>query len=123
MVLLELVPFLLPTSASASPGWIERYSQCPPCITRRNYVNCLGICNVRVINGTAKRDEVVDIFKEGKFELLALMEMKLKGKGEVSWCGIIGIIAGVQEMGRAREGVAILLNDVVDFGCVSSRIL
>ena len=33
-----------------------------------------------------------------------------------------GIIAGVQEMERAREGVATLLNDVwhsavVDFGC------
>ena len=50
----------------------------------------------------------MDIFKEGKFELLALMEMKLKGKGEVSWCGINGIIAGVQEMERATEGVAIL---------------
>ena len=39
-----------------------------------------------------------------------------------------GIITGVQEMERAREGVTLLLNDVwhsavVDFGCVSSRIL
>ena len=63
-----------------------------------------------------------------KFELLSLMETKLKGNGEVSWCGVIGIIAGVQEMEGAREGVAILLNNVwhsavVDFGCVSSRIL
>ena len=31
-----------------------------------------------------KREVVVDIFKEGKFELLALTETKLKGKGEVS---------------------------------------
>ena len=43
-------------------------------------------------------------------------------------CRVNGIIAGVKEMERAREGVAILLNDVwysavVDFGCVSSRIL
>ena len=43
--------------------------------------------------------------------------------------GVNGIIAGVQEMKRAREGVAVLmLNDVwhsaaIDFGCVSSRIL
>ena len=70
---------------------------------------------------TTKREEVVDIFKEGKFELLALTETKLKRKGEVSWCGVNGIIAGVQEMERAREGLAILLNDVwhsavVDFG-------
>ena len=71
---------------------------------------------------------MVDVFREGKFEWLALTETKLKGKGEVSWCGVNGIIAGVQEMERAREGVVILLNDVwhsavVDFGCVSSRIL
>ena len=38
------------------------------------------------------------------------------------------IIAGVQEMERARERVVILLNDVwlsavIDFGCFSSRIL
>ena len=60
--------------------------------------------------------------------MLALMEMKLKGKEEVSWCGVNGIIASVQEMERTRERVAILLNNVwhsavVDFGCVSSRIL
>ena len=52
----------------------------------------------------------------------------MKGNGEVSWCGANGIIAGVQEMERAREGMTILLNNlwhsaVIDFGCVSSRIL
>ena len=47
-----------------------------------------------------KREEVVDVFKEGKFELLDLTETKLKRKGEVSWCGVNGIIAGVQEMGK-----------------------
>ena len=51
-------------------------------------------------------------------------KVKLKGNGEVSGCGVNGIIAGVQEMERPREGVAILLNDVwhigvIDFGCVS----
>ena len=56
------------------------------------------------------------------------METKLKGNGEVSWCGVNGIIGGVQEMERAREGVAILLNDVcytavIDFVCISSRTL
>ena len=40
---------------------------------------------------------MMDIFREGKFELLALTETKLKRKGEVSWCGVHGIIAGVQE--------------------------
>ena len=66
----------------------------------------------------------MDVFREGKFELLALMETKLEGNGEVSWCGVNGISASVQEMERAREGVPILLNDVwhsavVDFGCVT----
>ena len=60
--------------------------------------------------------------------MLALMETKLKGNGEVSWYGINGIIAGVREMERAREGVAVLLNKVwrsvvIDFECISSRIL
>ena len=54
----------------------------------------------------------MDVSKEGNFELLPLMETKLKGKGEVSWCGVNSIIAGVHEMERAREGIAILLNDV-----------
>ena len=52
----------------------------------------------------------------------------MKGNGEVSWCGINSIIAGIQEMERAGEGVAVPLNDVwhsvvIDFGYVSSRIL
>ena len=43
------------------------------------------------------------------------------------WYGVSGIIASVKEIERAREGVAILLNDVwhnavVDFGFIS-RIL
>ena len=57
-----------------------------------------------------------------------MTKAKLKGKGEVSWSRVNVIIAGVQEMVRAREGVAILLNDAwhsawVDFGCVGFRIL
>ena len=56
------------------------------------------------------------------------MKTKLIGNGEVSWCEVNCNIASVQEMERGREGVPILLNDVwhsqvVDFGCVSSRIL
>ena len=60
------------------------------------------------------------------FSCLPYPETKLKGNGKVSWCGVNCIIAGVQEMERARECVAILLNDVwhsavIDFGCVRSR--
>ena len=55
---------------------------------------------------------MVDIFKKGKFELLALAETKLKGEGEVSWYRVNGKTSGVQGVERPREGVAILLNDV-----------
>ena len=34
--------------------------------------------------------------------MLALTETKLKGNGEVLWCGVNGIIGDVQEMERAR---------------------
>ena len=30
----------------------------------------------------------MDVFKDGKFELLALTETKLNGNEEVSWCGV-----------------------------------
>ena len=66
---------------------------------------------MRGVNDTTRWEEVIDIKKE-KFELLALTETKLKGKGEVSWSRVNVIFAAVQEMERAREGVAILLNDV-----------
>ena len=64
----------------------------------------------------------MDVFREGKFKT------KLKWNGEVSWSGLNGIIIGVQEMERSREGLAILLNDVwhsagIGCGCVSSRVL
>ena len=71
---------------------------------------------------------MVDVFKRGKFEFLALTETKLKGTGEVSWSGANVIFDSVKEMERAREGVAVLLNDiwhsaVVKSGCVIFRIL
>ena len=36
----------------------------------------------------------------------------MEGNGKVSWCRVNGIIADVQEIGRAREGIAVLLNAV-----------
>ena len=65
----------------------------------------------------------MDVFRKGKFELLALTEIKLKGNREASWCGVNGIIADVQEIKRALEDVAVLLNgvwhrDVIGFGCI-----
>ena len=71
---------------------------------------------------------MVNVFRKGRFEFLALTLSKLKGNGEVSWFGVNGTTTDIQEMERAREGVAIQLNDVwhnavIDFGCVSSKIL
>ena len=59
--------------------------------------------------------------------MLALTETKLNRNGEVSWCGVNGIIEGVQEIERGREGAVVLMNDecnsvVNGFGQVSSRI-
>ena len=68
--------------------------------------------DVREINETVKRVEVVIVFRKGKFVLPALNETKLKGNGEISWYGVNVIIEGVQEMERAREAVAILVNKV-----------
>ena len=60
-------------------------------------------------NRVAKREEVVDVFRKGKLEFLALTETKLKRNGKVSRCGVNGSIVGVQELERAREGVAVLV--------------
>ena len=43
----------------------------------------MGTWNIRGINGTAKREEVVGVFRTGKLELLDLMETKLKGNREI----------------------------------------
>ena len=75
-------------------------------------MNHLGAWNVRGINGTAKREEVVDVLRKGKFELLALTGVKLKWNEEVSWCEVNGIMARIQEMERTRVGEAVLLKDV-----------
>ena len=49
-------------------------------------------------------------------------ELKENREVPVSWCGVNGISAGVQEIERTGEGMAILLNKVwhsavLDFGC------
>ena len=55
---------------------------------------------------------MVDAFRKGKFELLALTVTKLKGNGKVSWCGVNSINSSAQEMERTGEGVTILLKDL-----------
>ena len=51
-----------------------------------------------MINGIAKkeREKVRDVFRKGKFELLALTEPNMKGNGEILWCVVNGIITAVQ---------------------------
>ena len=56
------------------------------------------------INDLTKREQVVDIYKKGKFNLLALTETKLKWEREVSWVEVNGIISGVQEVKQLGKG-------------------
>ena len=104
--------FPLRKSTSASLGRSGRGRRLLPCITRRNCGNRLGTWNIRGINGIAKREEVVDVFREKKFVMLALTKTELKGKREVSWCGVNAIIAGAQEMERDREAMATMCGTV-----------
>ena len=83
---------------------MERQLSPTPALYNSSKLNHVGTWNVKRITVTVKRDEAVDVFREGKFELLALMETKLKGNGEVSGCGVSGIIAGVQEIEELWKG-------------------
>ena len=65
-------------STSLSFGQERRHDRLSPCIILQNCVNWLGTWKVRGINGAVKKEEVVDVFRTGKFKLLALMEKKLK---------------------------------------------
>ena len=91
-------------------------------------MNRLGTWNVGGMNKEDKRSQVMDVFRRGRFDLLALTETKLKGNGEDEWCGVKCVYAGVEKNERAREGVAVLMSELwhkslVNFVCVSSRIL
>ena len=75
----------------------------------------------------SKRCEIGDMFGKRKMSVLALCETKIKGKGEVAFGEVMGRVSGV-ERGRAREGVALLVNEwlvnkVVEWKEVSSRIM
>ena len=53
----------------------------------------------------AKKGEIGKIFLRQRFDVCALSETKLKGKGEVMFGEVVGRVSGVAA-GRAREGVA-----------------
>ena len=70
----------------------------------------------------------MDVFRKGKFELLALTEAKLKGNGEASGYEVNSIIPSVQERERIWKSGAVLLNNIwhsvdIDFGYVTPRML
>ena len=99
-----------------------------PRISRQNCSSRVGTWNAGGLNGDGKRREVINVFKNGKFELLVLTETKVKGSGEDEWCGVKCVYAGVERNVRAKKGVTILMNDawhksMVKFECVSSRVL
>ena len=50
------------------------------------------------------------MFLTRRFDVCALSETKLKGRGEVMFEEVVGRVSGVAE-GRAREGVALLLRE------------
>ena len=67
------------------------------------------------------------MFLRQGFDVCALSETKVKGKGEVMFGEVVGRVSGVAG-GRAREGVALLLSGwlmrcVVEWKKVSSRLM
>ncbi|XP_071547063.1 craniofacial development protein 2-like [Panulirus ornatus] len=68
------------------------------------------------------------MFEERNMDVLALSETKLKGKGEEWFGNVLGVKSGVSERTRAREGVALLLNQelweyVIECKKVNSRLI
>ena len=74
-----------------------------------------------------KKGEIGKMFLRRGFDVCALSETKLNGKGEVMFGEVVGRVSGVAG-GRAREGVALLLSGwlmrcVVEWKEVSSRLM
>ena len=93
-------------------------------IQRKGRVKPPQSLNIRVFNmrgcstNEAKKGEICQMFLRRRFDVCALSETKLKGKGEV-----VGFAVG-----RVREGVVLLLSGrlmrcVVEWKEVSSRLM
>ena len=68
----------------------------------------IGIFNVcGCSTNEAKKGEIGKMFLRRRFDVCALSETKLKGKGEVMFGEVVGTVSAVA-VGRAREGVALL---------------
>ena len=62
-------------------------------------MNRAGTWEVRGIK-VLERKKMVDAFRNGMFELFGLTETKMKGDGEISWCGVSGICGNTKGEGR-----------------------
>ena len=74
-----------------------------------------------------KKGEIGKIFLRRRFDVCALSETKLKGKGEAMFGEVVGRVSGLAGV-RAREGVALLMSGrllrcVVEWTVVSSRLM
>ena len=70
----------------------------------------IGVFNVRGCStNEVKKGEISETFLRRRFDMCALSETKLNGKGEVMFGEVVGRVSGVA-VGRAREGVALLLS-------------
>ena len=72
----------------------------------------IGVFNVSgciSITHEAKKGEIVKMFLRRRFDVCALSESKLKGKGEVMFGEVVGRVSGVA-VGSETEGVALLLS-------------
>src|SRR5678815_246061 len=79
-------------------------------IFRRKCMNRMDTWNVRGINVEKKSREVMDVFRKGKFDLLAVTETKMEGNVENEWCGVKCV--GVERNERGIERFAILMSDL-----------
>lgn len=88
----------------------------------------VGCLNVRGVNEDMKKVEVGMMFQERKLDILGVTETKLKGKKEVEFGEFKGVVSGVNERVRAREGVGIVMRKEVwekvrEWRQVSSRVM
>src|SRR5678816_3475932 len=80
------------------------------------------------IRDRGKREEVGLVCKERGIDICALSETKLKGKREEWFGSYRGLVSGVSERVRAREGVEIIMKEelweyVKESKFVSSRLM
>ena len=66
--------------------------------------------NIKVINEISKREDVVDVLRIWKFQLLAFLEAKMRKNRDVT-DGVTGICPEVQEIERGWKVVGTFLND------------